>query len=159
VFLPPADTRGVFLFVIEHRSPPDMLPLARATAEAPISGIDHVVITSGGPDGAIALYRDRLGIRLALDRTFEAWGMRLVFFRIAGITVEIAHPLQGSTPTEVDRLWGISWRVPDVEAARRRLEAGGFDVSDVRSGRRPGTRVCTVRSGTNGVATLLIGPE
>jgi hypothetical protein len=34
--------------------------------------------------------------------------------------------------------------------------AGGLDVSEVRTGRRPGTRVMTVKSGTSGVPTLLI---
>ena len=49
--------------------------------------------------------------------------------------------------------------VDDVEAAARRLGAAGFDVSDVRSGAKPGTAVCTLRGEPAGVATLLIGPE
>ena len=159
VFLDPGDTRGVRIFAIEHRSPADALPPARPTSgeASAVSGIDHVVVMTPDADAAIALYRDRLGIRLALDRTFEAWGMRLVFFRIGGVTVEIAHPLAGGG-SGGDRLWGISWQVPDVEAARARVAAAGFDVSETRTGRRPGTRVCTVRDGTHGVATLLLGP-
>ena len=38
----------------------------------------------------------------------------------------------------------------------RMLTREGFDVSEVRSGRKPGTRVCTVNGEPNGVATLLI---
>ena len=36
------------------------------------------------------------------------------------------------------------------------LAAAGVDVSDVRTGRKPGTRVLTVRSGTCGIPTLLV---
>ena len=39
----------------------------------------------------------------------------------------------------------------------RPLEAG-FDVSEVRTGRRPGTRVLTVRGDPCGVATLILEP-
>jgi hypothetical protein len=39
---------------------------------------------------------------------------------------------------------------------RARLIAANVDVSEVRTGRKPGTRVMTVRSGTCAVATLLV---
>lgn len=159
VFLPTGDTRGVPLFVIEHRSPPETLPIATidGAAAAAVEGIDHVVVMTADPEAAIALYRDRLGLRLAFDKTFAARGLRLLFFRIAGITVEVAAPLgAGAGP---DHFWGISYRVADVEAARARALAAGFDVSDVRTGHKPGTRVCTVRSETHGVATLFIAEE
>jgi hypothetical protein len=50
----------------------------------------------------------------------------------------------------------LSWRVGDIDAARARLMAAGVDVSEVRTGRKPGTRVMSVRSGTCGVQTLLL---
>jgi hypothetical protein len=34
--------------------------------------------------------------------------------------------------------------------------ADGVEVSEVRTGRKPGTRVMTVRSGTCGVPTLIV---
>ena len=58
-----------------------------------IDGVDHVVVMTADADAVIALYRDRLGLRLAFDRTFEQRGLRLLFFRVAGITVELAAPL------------------------------------------------------------------
>ena len=58
-----------------------------------------------------------------------------------------------------DRIWGISYRVDDVAAARARLAAAGFDVSELRNGHKPGTSVMTVRRETHGVATLVIGKE
>jgi catechol 2,3-dioxygenase-like lactoylglutathione lyase family enzyme len=158
VVLSPDDTRGVRLFAVEHRSPAETLPPAVAADErAAVSGVDHAVIMTADPDAACTLYRDRLALRLALDRTFEERRVRLLFFRIAGVTVELAASLDGGRdPSGSDRFWGISWRVPDVDAARARLAAAGCDISDVRSGNKPGTRVCTVRRETHGVATLLI---
>src|SRR5690606_41051648 len=97
---------------------------------------------------------------LALRRTFASWGVRLLSFRLAGVTVEVAAPAAPpAAPAAEDRFWGISWRVGDVAAARARLAADGFDVSEVRTGRRPRTRVCTVRAPTHGVATLLLEVE
>ncbi len=55
-----------------------------------------------------------------------------------------------------DRLWGLSWRVADIDATRTRLVSSGVDVSDVRAGRKPGTRVLTVHGGVCGVPTLLV---
>jgi len=57
-----------------------------------------------------------------------------------------------------DRPRGICWRVHDIDATRARLAAAGVDVSEVRIGRKPGTRVMTVKSGTCGVPTLLVQP-
>jgi catechol 2,3-dioxygenase-like lactoylglutathione lyase family enzyme len=163
-FLPTDRTRGVQLIVIQHLSAADALPAARAhdasREHAAVSGVDHVVVMSGDAEACIALYRDSLGLRLALDRTFDERGMRLLFFRVGGITVECAVPLgAGALPTDTDRFWGVSYRVDDVAAARERLAREGFDVSEVRTGMKPGTRVCTVRRETHGVATLLIGPD
>jgi catechol 2,3-dioxygenase-like lactoylglutathione lyase family enzyme len=165
--LPIERTRGVALMVVQHLSPPDALPAAAAsgTPESTVSAIDHVVIMTASAEGVISLYGDMLGLRLALDRTFEPRKLRLVFFRVGGLTVECAAPLAGEStlgapaPTaDHDRFWGISYRVPDIDAARERLSRAGVDVSEVRTGMKPGTRVCTVRSQTHGVATLLLGP-
>ena len=161
VLLPADAARGVVVLAIEHLSPPELLPLAQPleAPEAAVAGVDHVVVRSDAPEAAIAFYRDALGLRLALDRTFEAWGARLLFFRVGGVTIEIAAPAKPpEAPADTDSFWGISWRVPDVAAARARLLAHGFDVSEVRPGRKPGTHVCTVRAPTHGVATLLIQP-
>ncbi len=106
------------------------------------------------------LYGEVLGLRLALDRTFEARGTRILFYRAGGVTVEVAGSLSESPrPSKPDRLWGLAYRVRDLEAAHERLVAAGFDVSEIRMGAKRGTRVCTVRRETHGVATLLIAPE
>jgi len=55
-----------------------------------------------------------------------------------------------------DKLWGLSWRVADIDATRERLIAAGIEASEVRVGRKPGTRVMSLRSGTCGIHTLLL---
>jgi len=161
VFLPPSATRGVMMIVIEHRSPQDALPAALpiAGAESAVAACDHVVVRSTDADASRALYGDVLGLRLALDRRFEDWGVRLLFFRTGHLTVELAASLAPGHGSAEDRFWGISWRVPDIDAAHARLVAAGFDVSEIRTGRRPRTRVATVRAETHGVATLVLGPD
>jgi catechol 2,3-dioxygenase-like lactoylglutathione lyase family enzyme len=161
VMLPPARTRGLVLFAIEQRSPAELLPVAAPVGDArgAVHALDHVVIQTGDAEAARALLGDALGLRLALDRRFGDWGVRLLFFRTGGVTVEVAARLEGGpAPDAPDRLWGLSWRVADADAARERLDAAGFDVSPVRPGRKPGTRVLTVRGEPCGVATLLLEP-
>jgi catechol 2,3-dioxygenase-like lactoylglutathione lyase family enzyme len=161
VMLPPEETRGVLVFGIEHRSAPQLLPEVPPAGgpEAAVHGIDHVVIRSEDPDATRAFYGERLGLRLALDKSFPQWGARLLFFRVGRITVEVAARLGGAPdPAAEDRAWGVSWRVADADAARARLLEAGFDASEVRNGRRPGTRVLTVRGDPCGVATLMLEP-
>jgi catechol 2,3-dioxygenase-like lactoylglutathione lyase family enzyme len=160
-FLPPAATRGALVFAIEHLAGSAPLPLAEAAApaEAAVHALDHLVVASGDLDAARRLYGDALGLRLALDRRFEARGLRILFFRVGGTTVEIVGSLAPpAAPAGGDRFAGLAWRVRDVEAARARLAADGFDLSAVRPGAKPGTLVCSVRAPTAAVPTLLIGP-
>ena len=128
-----------------------------APAAAAATGVDHVVVRTADAEAAKHLYGRQLGIRLALDRSFEQWGARLLFFRIGGLTIEIAASIgEPVEPGAADDLWGVAYRVPDADAARERLAGEGFDVTEVRRGRRPGTRVFTVRAETHGVATLCL---
>ena len=79
-----------------------------------------------------------------------------MFFRCGDLIVEVVQrPGAGTDPTR-DKLWGLSFRVADIDAARARLLAAGVGVSEVRDGRKPGTRVMSVRDGTCGVHTLLL---
>ena len=160
-FLPGGAARGLLLFAIEHLSPAAALPLAEPTApaEATVHALDHVVVASDDLEAAWRFYADALGLRLALDRRFEARGLRILFFRVGGVTLEVAGPLAPpAAPAAADRFAGLAYRVADVAAARARLAAAAFDVSPVRPGAKPGTLVCSVRAGTASVPTLLVGP-
>jgi catechol 2,3-dioxygenase-like lactoylglutathione lyase family enzyme len=145
-------TRGVRLFFVELANE---RPRSAATADAPIIATDHVVVSTADPDRAAALYGARLGLDMALDRSHPDWG-RLMFFRCGDLIVEIVHRPQANLDLAQDKLWGLSWRVADIDATRARLVAAGVDVSDARAGRKPGTRVMTVRNGTCGIPTLLV---
>jgi len=72
------------------------------------------------------------------------------------LIVELVKRAVAGSDASHDKLWGLSWRVADLEATRARLTAAGIDVTEMRSGRKPGTRVASVRSGTCGVHTLLL---
>lgn len=160
-FLPSEAARGLRLFAIEHRTPAEALPLAKpaAAAEAAVFALDHVVVASDDLGAAGRFYGETLGLRLALDRRFEARKLRILFFRVGGVTLEVAGPIEPPRePAAADRFGGLAYRVVDVAAARARLAAEGFDVSTVRAGAKPGTLVCSVRAGTDSVPTLLIGP-
>jgi catechol 2,3-dioxygenase-like lactoylglutathione lyase family enzyme len=145
-------TRGVRLFFLELANE---RPRSPVLADAPITSMDHVVVATTDPERAAALYGARLGLDMALDRSHPEWG-RLMFFRCGDLIVEVAHRPGKEATSGPDKLFGISWRVADIDATRARLAASGVDVSEVRTGRRPGTRVLTVKNGTCGVPTLLI---
>ena len=149
-------THGVRLFFLE---PAAERPRSQAAAGAPIIGLDHVVIETPEPERAAALYGARLGLDMTLDLARPDWGVRLMFFRCGDLVVEIVHRLNDkAAATTTDSLWGLSWRVDNLDAAHARLTASGLDVSEIRTGRRPGTRVFTVQSGALGVPTLVIQP-
>ena len=145
-------TRGVRLFFLELAK---ARPLSVRTTAASITAMDHVVVSTPDPERAAALYGARLGLDMRFDRSHPDWG-RLMFFRCGDLIVEVVHrPGKDADPAH-DRLWGLSWRVADADATRARLAAAGVEVSDVRTGRKPGTRVLTVRTGTCGIPTLLV---
>ncbi|MEZ5958364.1 MAG: VOC family protein [Hyphomonadaceae bacterium] len=137
-------THGVRLFFMQHDE--------AVSANAGVLGLDHVVIRTSDAERAAALYGARLGLDMRLDR--EVMGRRLMFFRCGDAIVEIIHD---ATLTDGrDRLWGLSWRVANADVERERLASVGLNVSDVRAGTKPGTRVFTVRDQTCGVPTLMI---
>ena len=145
-------TRGVRLFFLELAK---QRPRSVPSAAAPITAMDHVVVATADPERAAALYGARLGLDMALDRSHPDWG-RLMFFRCGDLIVEVVHRPGKDVDPVHDKLWGLSWRVADIDATRARLASSGVDVSEVRTGRKPGTRVVTVRNGTCGIPTLLV---
>lgn len=146
-----ARTHGVRVFMLQRGG---AKPAPPPDTGASVSGLDHVVVQSADMERAAALYGARLGLDMRLDR--EVVGRRLMFFRCGDAVVEIANVEHLG---EADKLWGLSWRVADADAARARLAAADFDVSEVRAGMKPGTRVFTVGSRTCGVPTLMLQPS
>lgn len=145
-----ARTHGVRLFLLEMER---ARPRSRSVAAARVTSIDHVVVATHDTERAAALYGARLGLDMALDQRDASGRTTIMFFRCGDMIVEVLNdPRAGGD----DKLWGISWRVDDIEASHARIAEAGFDVSEVRTGRRAGTRVFTVRDAPGGVATLII---
>ena len=149
-------TSGVRMFFLEREKE---RPLSVRTAPAAITAMDHVVVSTADPERAAALYGARLGLDMALDRSHPDWG-RLMFFRCGDLIVEVTHrpgkQADAGRDRPQDRLRGMCWRVADIDATHARLTAAGVDVSEVRTGRKPGTRVMTVRNNNYKKQTLQI---
>lgn len=143
------------LFVL---APDDPKPPSPPTAGegAAVAGLDHVVVHTANPERALATYGAKLGLDLRLDRENARWGARQLFFRCGGSVFEVGASLEAPVSDAPDRFGGLAWRVADPEAAQARMAQAGLDVSEVRAGRKPGTRVFTVRDAPGGVPTLMI---
>lgn len=128
---------------------------ARRDAASPVAAgvaVDHVVLQTNDAQGCIDLFSVGLGVRLALDKTVEEWGGRMLFFRTGKMTLEVI----ASDKTPQSRFWGIAYQCPDIASFCTRLQQQGIAVSDIREGRKPGTRVATIKSHCLDIPTLLI---
>ena len=151
-FLPNELTRGIFSFVIEHKSPD--LPLL-ASDKSTVNKLEQVVLKTNDVNGFIKIYRDIYGIRLALDSFIETWKKRILFFRLNKTTIEVIED-KNDEDLPNDSLWGLAWGVKDIIQTRERLLSMNIEVSDIRPGVKEDTLVATISSHTNNVPTLLI---
>ena len=152
LFLPDKLTRGLFTFLIEHTE--GELPEPESLPTSSVHKLDHVVINTNDPDGFIDVYQNIYGLRLALDQTVEKWGGRMLFFRLNHTTIEVIG--KNDDNETQDKLWGLAWDVKDLEAAHKRLEKEGFEMTPLKEGRKPNTLVATVKSNAHNIPTLLI---
>lgn len=129
---------------------------APAPSSDAMDAVDHVVVRSSSADDTRRLFGEQLGIRVALDRRFENFGARMIFCRVSSLSVEIVSPLTEEAGTGPDRLDGLAFRVGDAERAVVRLASAGFGPDPVRDGRKPGTRVSTLRRAPLGLRVLVI---
>jgi catechol 2,3-dioxygenase-like lactoylglutathione lyase family enzyme len=155
--LHPGETDGVQIVLVPrpsaNRPPPS--PIDQPSDAVPF-GLDHVVVHTPNPDRALALYGAKLGLDLRLDRSNPDWGARQMFFRCGDLVIEIGHGLKAGVSDGPDSLGGLAWRMTQPATVQARLAGAGFNVSEVRKGRKPGTEVFTVRDRTHGVPTLML---
>lgn len=118
--------------------------------------LDHVVVHTADGTRAVADYAGRLGLDLRLERHAPQWGARMLFLRCGRSVLEVIEPLGERAHTGDDAIWGAAWRVRDVDATARQLADAGIEISEVRDGRKPGSRVLTVKDRRFGVPTLVI---
>lgn len=128
--------------------------------ESEIQSLDHLVVDTPNVDRALATYGARMGFRLALERNAPEWKVHFLFFRIGSITFEVVHRMEVDHHThDLDQPFGFSWATRNIERTRDRLASSGRNVSEIRVGRRPGSRVFTLRNRTCGIPTLFIKHE
>ncbi len=149
VMFDPATTGGVQIALMNF---PPIAPAAAGN----VAALDHVVIRTANIDRAVANFGGRLGLDLRLDRANEAWGARQLFFRCGDGVVEFGASLKQPASDAPDSFGGLAWRVTDADASQAAIAAAGFDVSEVRTGRKPGTKTFTVRDAPGGVPTIMI---
>ena len=147
------DQRGLCLPQHGERS----LMAADGASSTGITAVDHIVLMSSDAEDCIRLFGDRgFGMRLALDRQVPEWGGRMLFFRCGKMTLEVIHNLDD--PPSADFFWGITYCTGDLAATLDILDRQGVRHSEIRGGRKPGTRVATVKNHHLGIPTLLIEP-
>jgi catechol 2,3-dioxygenase-like lactoylglutathione lyase family enzyme len=149
VMFEPAATGGVQIALMNF---PPIAP----TVQGHVAGLDHVVIRTANIDRAVANFGARLGLDLRLDRANAAWGARQLFFKAGDAVVEFGASLKHPASDAPDSFGGLAWRVTVADAAQAAIAAAGFDVSEVRTGRKPGTKTFTVRDAPGGVPTIMI---
>ena len=147
-----AAARGIFSFCIRHDDL-SALPMAAVEGAGAVTAVDHVVVQTKSAEAAKKFYGDQLGIRLALEQHVPDWGGTQLFFRTNSMSVEV---LATEKAGDDDRLWGLALKTEDIVATQKRLSDAGIAVSEVRDGRKPGTKVCTAKSHVLDVPTLLI---
>lgn len=118
--------------------------------------VDHLVLRTADADACIALFAHELGIRLALDKTVAAWGGRMLFFRAGKLTLEVIE--SDKEPEGGNFFWGIAYQCQNLLQKQRELAERAVVLSEIREGRKPGTRVATIKDHCLGIPTLLLEP-
>lgn len=152
--LNPERTRGLTLSLMLQVAPSQ----DAVSTPRDVAGLDHVVIQTAQPEHTGFVYGSILGLDCRMDLSNPKWDSRLIFYRCGDLIVELYHPLSRREQDAPDSFFGLTWRVADVHATRTRLLDSGVLVSELRPGRKPGTAVFTVKSHTQDVPTLFIGP-
>lgn len=148
-----AEAREGFLVTLVKK--PWTYPAAEVDGD--IKRVDHLVLYSHDAEATIRRFGEAgLGLRLALDQDVPDWGGRMLFFRCGKLTLEVLVPTRELQ--RPDYFWGLAYQSSDVAVSHQRLSQAGVQVSDVRDGRKPGTQVCTVKSHTVGIPSLLLQP-
>lgn len=130
-----------------------------ASEASAVAALDHIVVHSPNPDRAVGVYGAKFGLDLRLDRANEKWGARQLFFRCGEAVFEVGSSLKTPPTDGPDSFGGLAWRVSDPDAAQARMAGAGFNVSEVRVGRKPGTKVFTVRDAPGGAPTIMLSAE
>ena len=128
--------------------------------------IDHIGVAVEDLDGAVALYRDRLGMPEQHRETVEEQGVDAVLLGIGEGHVELLAPLGPETAVGrfLERsgpgLHHVAYQTEDIDSALDSIREAGMRLIDEkpRTGIR-GSRVAFVHpKSTGGVLTELVEP-
>ncbi len=128
--------------------------------------IDHIGVAVEDLDGAVRLYRDKLGMREQHRETVEEQGVDAVLLEIGDGHVELLSPLGPETAVGrfLDRhgpgMHHVAYRTDDIDAALEHVRQAGLRLIDEqpRTGIR-NSRVAFVHpKSTGGVLTELVEP-
>jgi len=131
------------------------------------SRIDHIGVAVEDLDGAVALYRDRLGMREQHRETVEEFGVDAVLLEIGEGHVELLSPLTADSAVGrfLERngpgMHHVAYQTSDIESALASVREAGMRLIDEqpRTGIR-GSRVAFVHpKSTGGVLTELVEPS
>jgi hypothetical protein len=151
---PAVNTMGIDIRLGDGCSTADFRRL-QAQAQSTVLSVDHVVLRTDDAQACIELFNGELGIRLALDKTVPEWGGRMLFFRAGKLTLEV---IESDADTRGNNFWGLAYQCQDLAALVEQLGGRGVTVSAIREGRKPDTRVATLKSHCLEIPTLLIQP-
>ncbi len=128
--------------------------------------IDHVGVAVEDLDGALTLYRDRLGMREQHRETVEQFDVEAVLLEIGDGHVELLRPT--SPESAVGRFLArsgpgmhhVAYRTDDIDAALHRAREAGLLLIDERARAGiQGSRVAFLHPrSTGGVLTELVEP-
>jgi methylmalonyl-CoA/ethylmalonyl-CoA epimerase len=128
--------------------------------------IDHIGLAVTDLDGAVALYRDRLGMPLEHREVVEQFGVEAVLLGIGDSHVELLSPTDPEGPVGrfIERsgpgLHHVAYQTADIDAALDEVRSAGLALIDEkpRAGIR-NSRVAFVHpKSTGGVLTELVEP-
>ncbi len=128
--------------------------------------IDHIGLAVTDLDGAVELYRDRLGMPLQHREVVEQFGVEAVLLGIGDSHVELLSPTdpESAVGRFIQRggpgLHHVAYQTADIDAALEQARSAGLELIDEepRAGIR-NSRVAFVHpKSTGGVLTELVEP-
>ena len=128
--------------------------------------IDHIGLAVADLDGAVELYRDRLGMPLQHREAVEQFGVEAVLLGIGDSHVELLSPTdpESAVGRFIQRggpgLHHVAYQTADIDAALEQARSAGLALIDEepRAGVR-NSRVAFVHpKSTGGVLTELVEP-
>ena len=128
--------------------------------------LDHVGVAVSDLDDGIALYEERLGMKLAHRETVEEQGVEAVLLDVGPCHVELLRPLGPETTVgkfierKGEGLHHVAYRTPDIADALAELKERGVELidSEPRTGIRSSRVAFLHPKATGGVLTELVEP-